>query len=222
MVVNYSLIKTNSELKALAREKLKGNWGMAILAAFIMALLTSVFQFIPYIGAIISIIIIGPLTLGMTKFFLRLIRKEELDLEILFEGFKNFERAFLLQILMQIFVFLWALLFIIPGIIAGYRYSMAFCILSDNPEMSAMEALKKSKKMMDGFKWKLFTLQLSFIGWAILCILTCGIGFLWLTPYITTSTMEFYQNLKDAYVEQEVAKATFYFALKYIKISDFS
>jgi len=87
----------------------------------------------------------------------------------------------------------------LPGIIAGYRYSMALYILNDNPKISPMDAIKASKEMMKGYKWKLFCLQLSFVGWALLCsIFTLFIGFLWLIPYIQTSIANFYQNLKDA------------------------
>ena len=97
---------------------------------------------------------------------------------------------------------LWSLLLIIPGIVAAYRYSMAFYILNDNPEMSAKAALDESKRMMAGYKGKLFCLQLSFIGWGFLCLFTLGIGYLWLTPYIQTSMAYFYQNLKEARMEE--------------------
>lgn len=111
------------------------------------------------------------------------------------------------MLLIGIFIFLWSLLLIIPGIIAAYRYSMAFYILNDNPKMGAMDALRESKKMMVGYKGKLFFLSLSFIGWTILSVLTLGIGFLWLIPYMNTTTANFYQNLKDA-SETEIPSST--------------
>lgn len=191
------LIKSNSELRAAAREQLKGNWLMAVLLCLVSSIIGGIFGFIPYVGPVINIIIAGPLVLGLIICFMRLVRRESFRFENLFDGFKNFKSAFLTQLLMSIFIFLWTLLLIIPGIIAGYKYSMAFYILNDNPEIGAMEALKASKEMMNGYKWKLFCLQLSFIGWALLSILTLGIGFLWLTPYIQATMANFYQNLKE-------------------------
>jgi len=93
---------------------------------------------------------------------------------------------------MIIFVLLWSLLLIVPGIIAAFRYSMSFYILADNPDMGIMEAINESKRMMRGNKWKFFCLNLSFIGWAILGVLTLGIGYLWLTPYIEVTMIAFY------------------------------
>jgi uncharacterized membrane protein len=90
------------------------------------------------------------------------------------------------------------LLLVIPGIVAAYRYSMSFYILSDNPQLSAQEAMNESKRMMNGYKGKLFCLHFSFIGWSILCVLTIGIGFLWLVPYMQASIANFYENLKNA------------------------
>ena len=88
------------------------------------------------------------------------------------------------------------LLLIVPGIIAAISYSMAFFIQRDNPDMKAMEAIDASKKMMYGYKWKYFCLGLRFLGWFILGILSCGIGFLWILPYLYISTAKFYIDLK--------------------------
>ena len=89
------------------------------------------------------------------------------------------------------------LLLIVPAIIAAFSYSMVFYILADNPDISPTNALKKSKEMMMGYKWKIFFLGLSFLGWALLAILTLGIGLLWLMPYIQVSTINFYEDIKD-------------------------
>jgi uncharacterized membrane protein len=90
----------------------------------------------------------------------------------------------------------WTLLLIVPGIIAGYRYSQAFYILRDNPEIGAMEAIRRSKTMMAEHKWRLFVLQLTFIGWHLLCMLSLCIGYLWLVPYIMAAGAHFYEDLK--------------------------
>lgn len=195
-------IKTNSELRISAREQLKGNWGTAILLCVIFSIICGSLSFIPYLGPIMSILLSGPLTLGLAICFLKLVRHEPFMFENLFDGFKNFSSSVIAQLLISIFVFLWSLLLIVPGIIAYYRYSMVFYILSDNPEIGAMEALNRSKEMMIGYKGKLFCLHLSFIGWGLLGILTLGIGYLWLTPYIYSSIANFYENLKTIQLEK--------------------
>lgn len=135
--------------------------------------------------------------LGWSIIYLRLVRESQKPrIETLFEGFNNFKSAFVLNLLIGVFVFLWSLLFIIPGIIAGISYSQAFFILVDEPEIGAYEAIKKSKQMMMGKKGKYFMLSLSFLGWALLCVVTLGIGFLWLAPYMQTTFAQFYQDIK--------------------------
>ncbi|MDD4122386.1 MAG: DUF975 family protein, partial [Eubacteriales bacterium] len=130
--------------------------------------------------------------LGYAMFCISLFRKRETSPAEVLYGFERFVKSFGLYIVISLFIFLWALLLIIPGIIAAYRYSMSFYILADNPDMGIMEALNRSKIMMRGNKWKLFCLNLSFIGWAILCVLSFGVGFLWLIPYVEVSIIAFY------------------------------
>lgn len=151
-----------------------------------------------FFSAILHVIVAAPFVLGLVSCFIKLVRGDSFRFKGLFDGFKHLSSAVILNLFMLMFVSLWGLLLIIPGIIARYSYSMAFYILNDNPTIGALEALGDSKKMMKGYKWKLFCLQFSFIGWALLSILTLGIGFLWLIPYINASTANFYQNLEDA------------------------
>jgi uncharacterized membrane protein len=224
--MNNETVKKNSLLRKSAREQLKGNWGKGILLCFIFSLIVglpgginsfanasssssiglgadpseiiSAILLKSSIAGIITLIISAPLTLGLASCFIKLVRKEAFRLENLFDGFQHFASALVLLLLQTLFTFLWSLLLVIPGIIAQYRYRMAFYILNDNPELGAFEALKKSKQMMIGYKWKLFCLDFSFIGWALLSCLTLGIGLLWFVPYNTASIANFYQNLKDA------------------------
>lgn len=189
MQVNYQTIKSNSELRWLSRNQLQGNWLMAVLACVLCSM----------IGGAVPIILTGPMMVGLSLCFLRLVRYNNLRFEDIFEGFKNFGTTCIVYILMSLFIFLWSLLLFIPGIIAGLSYAMAPYIIIDNPGISAMDAIKQSKEMMRGFKGKLFMLQLSFIGWSILCLFTCGIGFLWLTPYMQLSISNFYENLRASY-----------------------
>lgn len=90
------------------------------------------------------------------------------------------------------------ILFIIPGLIAALSYSMTFFIIADDNSIDGFEALKKSKQMMKGYKWKYFCLNLRFLGWLVLCILSLGIGFLWLIPYVQVTNANFYEDIKDS------------------------
>ncbi|MBO1580567.1 DUF975 family protein [Bacillus sp. XF8] len=138
---------------------------------------------------------------GYYNFTLRLAKKESTTIGNLFEGFKknNLFRSIKLGILQAILIFLWSLLFIIPGIIKFFSYSMAFYILLENPEYTASEAIKKSKEMMKGHKLDLFILWLSFIGWFILGsflgMFTLNLPYLWISPYYNTTVSHFYLNL---------------------------
>ncbi|WPC44572.1 DUF975 family protein [Clostridium sp. JS66] len=226
MEINNALVKKNHLLRKAAREQLKGNWGKSILLCFICNLIIALPNIITRIASfnaesnillsydplavirgiliraficfLITLLLYGPINFGLASCFMKLVRKQPFRFENIFDGFQYFISTFILVLLQFLFILLWSLLFIIPGIIAGYRYSMAFYILNDNPEIGAYEALSRSKEMMVGYKWKLFCLYFSFFGWAILSCLTLGIGLLWLIPYINTSIANFYENLKNA------------------------
>lgn len=197
------------DYKRRAKEQLNGKWLQAGIVCFIAWLLTLAFtggnaihsaQNVSNssngLGSLLSFILKGPITLGVSTYFLRLIRNEGPIIEDMFGGFRFFIKSFVLNLLITIFTILWTLLLIIPGIIAALRYSMAYYIMMDNPELSAFEALNQSKRMMVGFKSELFRLWFSFIGWFLLGVLTLGIAFLWVTPYYETAKANFYQNLK--------------------------
>lgn len=191
------MVKENKDLMLQARESLIGKWGLAIGTFLVYILIGGAIQAVPFVGAIASFLIAGPMGLGVAIFTLTLSRKEDAKLEQIFEGFKNFGTALGAYVLMMIFVFLWMLLLIVPGIIAAIAYSQVFYILAEDNSIGAMDALRKSKEMMYGYKWKYFCLGLRFIGWVLLCILTLGIGFLWLAPYIQVSYANFYEDIKD-------------------------
>ena len=192
------MVKENKELMAEARESLSGNWGLAIATFLVYGIIISIFQVIPTVGPVLVLFIAGPMLVGISMFSLSLSRGENARLEQIFEGFKNYGTVLGAYLLMVLFIFLWMLLLIIPGIIAAIAYSQTFYILAEDDAISSMDALKKSKEMMDGYKWKYFCLGLRFIGWALLCILTLGIGFLWLSPYIQISYAKFYEDIKAA------------------------
>jgi uncharacterized membrane protein len=198
----------NSILKNLALESLKNNWGVAIGTYFVFGLIITAISFIPILGFIGSILLTGPLTLGLTMFSLSVSRNQDISFDKLFKGFDNFGTAFLAYLLQVVFVILWSLLLIVPGIIAAISYSMTFFIIADNPGIGANEAIDKSKAMMQGYKMKYFLLALGFIGWGILCILTLGIGFLWLIPYMNISYAKFYEDLKGELSESSATNET--------------
>jgi len=186
-------LKKNRELRALARSQLHGSW----LAAVGMLLVYCIILGISVVVIVGPIIIGGPLALGFLGYYSRKARGENAELKNLFDGFNLFGKSFLLYLLKGIFIALWSCLFIIPGIVKCLSYSMAFFVLRDNPEIKATEAITRSRKMMKGYKGKLFGLCLSFIGWGFLCVLTFGIGFLWLYPYVSLSLANFYEGLKQ-------------------------
>ncbi len=115
--------------------------------------------------------------------------------DLLFSRFSIFGRALGLRLLMALKIFLWTLLLIVPGIVAAYRYAMAPYLLAENPDLTAPEAIEKSKEMMAGNKGRLFCLQLSFIGWYLLAALTGGVGWIFLAPYTKSADTAFYMEL---------------------------
>lgn len=180
-----------------AWQKLSGNWGTMIAITLVFSLISSVCAGLAYIyvGAIAEIVLIGPLTLGVTIANINLIRKGEVEFTSMFDGFKNFVSALCAYLLVVIFTFLWRLLFVIPGIIKSYSYSMTMYILADHPEMGANDARKASIRLMKGNKWRLFCLQFSFIGWILLSMLTFGILMIWISPYMKAAEAAFYNSL---------------------------
>jgi uncharacterized membrane protein len=112
-------------------------------------------------------------------------------------GFSLFKTNFILHLLIIIFTLLWALLLIIPGIIAGIKYSMAYYIVNDNPEIGGLEAIRRSKEMMEGHKMRFFEMWLSFLGWFILGVVTFGLGMIYAIPYYRAAKANFYLDLKE-------------------------
>lgn len=202
------MLKLNSELRAVSRTTLSGNWMMAALATLVYLLIAGGFSSIPVAGSVLAIIITYPLAYGFAILFLDLFREgKPIDIGKLFDGFKDFGRVWGTLILVAIYTILWTCLLIIPGIVKSYSYALTPFILKDEPELKYNAAIEKSMRMMDGYKMKLFLLDLSFIGWMILSILTLGIGLLFLQPYMNTARAAFYEDLKaelsDRYVSEE-------------------
>ena len=196
---------SNQYFKNKALESLEGNWGTAAIATLIIAIISggiSTGITMPFgndfvtgmgINSIWSLLCL-PLQWGFSVFFLNLIRKEDIRYERLFDGYKDFIRVFLMEFFYIIAVTIGICLLIIPGIILAIGLMMAPYILKDDQEISAMDALKKSWEITKGHKMKLFWLGLSFIGWIILSLMTLGIGFFFLVPYMDTTFAHYYEE----------------------------
>ena len=190
------MLSENRELRAKARAQLSQNWGNPIIVCLLYSIISMIAVGFPFSGGLAGLIIAGPLLFGLVLYSLKFIRGQQPDIDALFEGFNSFGATLGLYLWSTLWVVLWSLLLIIPGIIKAYSYSMAFYIMADNPQVGIRNALKMSMDLTNGYKGKLFVLGLSFIGWAILATFTCGIGFLWLIPYMQMTYANFYNELK--------------------------
>lgn len=183
----------NAEIRAQARAYLTGKWNITAMIWLVYMILLSISS---SLAGLVTAIIEGPLLLGLTIISLRIVRSMDINVEMLFAGFSDFSRSLIAYLLMALYIVLWTLLLIIPGIVASLSYSMTYFILADNPHIAPSEAITRSKNMMNGHKMELFLLNLSFIGWMILSLFTFGLGFLWLGPYMRAATAIFYQNIR--------------------------
>mgnify|MGYP003481839193 FL=1 len=174
--------------------------GAFILASLPIIIIASLFAAVIYfaLGSFIGV--------GYAKFNLNLVDKKNAAFETLFEYFSHWKTTTIARLLRALYVFLWSLLFIIPGIVAGFSYAMTDYILAEDPELTADEAISQSKSIMMGNKWRFFCLQFSFIGWDILATLAFGIGHLWLTPYKQAAYAAFYREVSgtEFYPEEEL------------------
>lgn len=199
---NIRVTIPSGNLRSWGRQALSGHWSMAVLGTLLFVLLTAMpvllltffdSEVMEKVSNLYGILVSGPITLGYTSFMMAIFRRKNTSAFEVFYGFEQFWKAFGLFLVVNIFTLLWALLFIIPGIIASFRYAMAFYVLADNPNIPIMDAIRESKRMMNGNKWKLFLLELSFTGWILIAALTAGIGLLWVMPYITAASVGFYE-----------------------------
>lgn len=208
-------MKSNQYYKNEALSALRGNWANALVATIILVALTLFFSsndainsyyqrvvinpFIGYSLSFVSLFVLLPLAVGYSNSMRVLLETGDnrLTNNSFSLGFGNWLHVVWGMILSTIYIFLWTLLLIIPGIIKSYSYALTPYILVEHPEMSANEAIEESMRLMDGHKFDLFYLQLSFIGWAILSILSLGLGVFWLIPYQMTAQAAFYRDIKN-------------------------
>ena len=193
----------NKVLMEKARETLKGKWWVAIQATLLYLIIQILLGAVPgkLAKPIVSLAVGAPIALGLTMFWLSFSRNDATKITKIFEGFNTWVRALKTYFLMSLYILLWTLLLIIPGIIASFAYSQTFYIISEDKEIGTRAALKKSKEMMKGNKWKLFCLLCGFIGWGLLSIISFGIGFIWLIPYVQVTLAKFYDDIKSGEVK---------------------
>jgi len=153
------------QLKLQAKQSLTGNWGVAIGTSIVGTLILSAASTATGGG---GVLLSGVISVGLAIVMLEIVRGWKVEFTDMFKGFQNFGTTFLAGLLVVLYTFLWSILFIIPGIIKMYSYSMTSYILADHPEMKPRDALEASSVMMDGHKMDLFVLDLSFIGWYLL------------------------------------------------------
>lgn len=202
-------MKQNFELRNEAWNTLSGNWGNSVLIYFLISLLSGIISgtvavLLPKLSSIAnlatSIFLTYPLIYVFVVKLMSLVRENKpVALNDFIDTFKvKYSRALPVMGLTFVYIFLWTLLLIIPGIIKSYSYALTVYISEDNPELTPEECINKSMEMMNGNKWKLFLLDLSFIGWFFLSILTLGIALLWFRPYLETARIYFYEDLKSS------------------------
>ncbi|WP_125709843.1 DUF975 family protein [Lacticaseibacillus porcinae] len=185
-------------LKQQAKLSLQGRWGWAVGFNLLGLILASI------VGGITFGILEMMVTAGIEFTFLAVIDDREDGSNIfndIFSGFTSGQAmaVFLNTLLSGIFIWLWSLLLVVPGLIKSLAYSQANYILKDMQDagttIGAVDAITASRQLMDGHKWEYFVLQLSFLGWAIVATLTAGIGYLWLLPYIQATNAAYYRQL---------------------------
>ncbi|MCD6234820.1 MAG: DUF975 family protein [Candidatus Marinimicrobia bacterium] len=191
------MVKENSLLIRETRDILSGHWGLAVGVFFIYIVIISALNKTHESGSLLWLLLAGPFSLGVSIFSLSLARCQEASVGQLFQGFNHFGTAFFVNIVLIAIIGVGFILLVIPGVIFALSYSLTYFILVDHPDLRPMEAIRKSRFMMNGYKVKLFNLWLRFFGLALLCVLTAGIGFLWLIPFAHVCMARFYEDIKN-------------------------
>lgn len=181
------------ELKEKGRTAFRADYWGCVLATFLQAICTSTEASFP-----LNLLVFHPLEVGCSRFFL-CNTQGNTNLEELGHGFSHrYWRSVAAIFLRNLFIVLWSLLFVIPGIVKGYSYRLVPYILADDPTIDAMDALSLSQEMMDGRKWNAFILDLSFIGWLIVTLITFGLaGIFYVGPYKSAVDAEFYLAVRN-------------------------
>ena len=200
--VSYNSGKDNSqELEQSVQEMQSAYNGLTPGQQFaLLAGISGAVTIVIAISVLLKIFVFNPLKVGCFTFFRDNVTEPPADFGSIGLGFRDYGHTFITLFLTDLFLTLWTLLFIIPGLIKSYSYRMVPYILAEHPEMSPTEIITRSRQMMDGQKWHVFCYDLSFIGWIILSIFTLGIlGIFWVNPYKDNSDAALYLALRDRY-----------------------
>lgn len=200
---------TRTEIKQEAKAVLKGQTSAFVLATLIIFAISIAISgteqlfmhdgnpsFLSLFTSLVGAAVTGVLSIGFAGMGLKALAGRKVDTGMVFEGFGILDRSLGIFFLSSIKIFLWTLLFVIPGIIANYRYAMSYYIILERPDLGVNDALKESSRMMEGHKWNFFVLQLSFILWSLLVVVTFGLALLWVLPYQTLTFIAFYNRIK--------------------------
>lgn len=181
------------QIKNQSKQQVSDNLVTLVILVLIVALIGSVVAAIPVLNFIVGAILL----LSQYTIYLNLVNKnQEPKIEDIQLGLKQWKEVSIMYFFMTLFICLWSLLLIIPGVIKSFSYSMCFYILAENPGMSGMEALKRSQEMMKGHKMDLFKLMLSYFWWICLCVITCGLAALYIGPFMYAAQVNFYNAIK--------------------------
>ena len=206
-------MKANSEFRAAARQQLGGHifaetWLMGLVLGVIYMAASALTSYA------IGLVLMGPVSIAITAIYLKLARgtATKIDLADLALGFKGeyIVKYICLYLLQLLYIWLWSLLFVIPGIVKAYAYRLAPYIAIDRPELSVNDCITESRRLMDGYKMQAFLLDLSFLGWLILGSLACGVGAAFVYPYMFSAQANFYLALieKDEPIEVKAEDVT--------------
>lgn len=188
------------KIKQLAKRRLDGKVLLCFAVILLVGFAEGMINLVPVMGGVATLVLSGPIAISLAYVFIQLVKKDKKpEIDDLMVGFKddNFLRGLVGYLEYVIFTFLWSLLFIIPGIIKSIAYSQMFYIMAEDPDIEAGDAMKKSMKLMKGHKMDYFLLQLSFIPWYLLCLLTFGILYIWVAPYVAATNAAFYKEISS-------------------------
>lgn len=190
----------NSTLISEAYQTLKGKWSVPMVALLlyiaIFIPIQILIRFSPLAGYLINFIITAPLMLGLIILSLNISRSKDAAVGQLFEGFNLIFTAIVAYLLVALFTLVGFVLLIIPAFVVMAHLALVFYVIADEPEISPIDALKRSKELMYGYKWKYFRLSLRIIGLVLLSLLTLGIALLWVLPVAQVALARFYDDVK--------------------------
>jgi uncharacterized membrane protein len=199
-------MRNASENREFARESIRGFGVLAIGACAIVTLITAaisassnIHMFFYFVAAATSLFVVSPLSYGLVLFFMNLTRRNNPQISDVFKPFSTaYSASVLTSVLSALYTVLWSLLLIVPGIIKAYAYSMAPYLVMNDPNLKGNAAITKSRALMNGHKFRLFCLQLSFIGWLLLSVLTFGLLLIfYVGPYMAAAETAFFQEIAE-------------------------